>query len=362
MATIETRIGKDGGKQYRVKLRLKGYPAASATFTRLTDAKTWAAQTEAAIRAGRYFEVAAAKRITLAEVIDRYLAEYLPTSGIRTKQSTAQYLRFWRDELGALSLADVTADRIVKARAELLRRTLHARPEHGAEELIEKTYSPSTANRYFVALRACLNVARREFSIAIDNPCNGIKKLAEPRGRIRSLDDAEREALLRECRAHDEALYTLVVLALSTGARQGELLGLRWADVDMKRGLLTFHQTKNGERRTVPLVESARALLSTHAKVRRLDSDLVFPGNTGEPRVVGKMFSRACQRAGVKDFRFHDLRHTAASYIAMNGGTLAEIAEVLGHKTLAMVKRYTHLTEGHTRSVLERMNQRVFGE
>ena len=99
-----------------------------------------------------------------------------------------------------------------------------------------------------------------------------------------------------------------------------------------------------------------------YSNVRRVDTDLVFPGAKGRPLAIGKMFAEALERAGIGNFHFHDLRHTAASALAMNGATLAEIAEVLGHKTLEMVKRYAHLSEGHTRGVVGRMNAAMFGE
>jgi integrase len=141
------------------------------------------------------------------------------------------------------------------------------------------------------------------------------------------------------------------------------LLSLRWPDVDLKRGTLTFQQTKNGERRTVPLTGPALALMQQHARVRRIDTVLVFPNKTGKrPVGIREAWEYAVKRADVADFRFHDLRHTFASYLAMNGASLLEIAEVLGHKTLAMVKRYAHLSEAHTRGVVERMNRAVFGE
>jgi integrase len=178
------------------------------------------------------------------------------------------------------------------------------------------------------------------------------------------LEAQERYQLLEACQAsRNPYLYTIVVLALATGARRGELLGLRWPDVDMKRGTLTFHETKNGERRAVPLTGQALTLLHQHAKVRRLDTTLVFPNSSGgRPLGIREAFEGAVERADITDFRFHDLRHTAASYLAMSGASLAEIAEVLGHKTLAMVKRYAHLSEAHTRGVVERMNRAVFGE
>ena len=141
------------------------------------------------------------------------------------------------------------------------------------------------------------------------------------------------------------------------------MLTLRWSDVDLQRRMLTFQQTKNGETRSVPLTGNGLAVLTQHAKVRRLSTSLVFPDRTGtRPLGIRGAFDNAVERAGIVDFHFHDLRHSFASYLAMNGASLLEIAEVLGHKTLAMVKRYAHLSEAHTRGVVERMNRAVFGE
>jgi integrase len=351
MATIEKRIGKKGRVQYRVKLRLRGQRSASATFRRLTDAKRWADETSASIREGRYFERAEAKRHTLADLIDRYIAEYLPTARVRHKDERKRHLSLWRDRLGHVILAELTAPKIQEARAKLV----------GSESRYHRPLAPATVNRRLASLSAALSVAVKNFGWLSDSPLRRLDKLAEPRARTRFLSADERAALLRECQAKGSDLYCIVALAIATGARKGELLNLRWQHVDMQRGLLTFHETKNGERRSVPLSRYARDLLAEHAKVRRIDTDFVFPGRTGRGFSFEKRFDAARKRAMLADFRFHDLRHTAASELAMNGATLAEIAEVLGHKTLQMVKRYAHLTEGHTRGVLERMNSKVFG-
>jgi len=178
------------------------------------------------------------------------------------------------------------------------------------------------------------------------------------------MSDEERQRLLAACQeSRNPYLYTVTVLALATGARRGELLGLHWADVNLIQGQLAFWDTKNGEIRAVPLSGFALEVLRQHAKVRRLGVQLVFPDPSGiRPYRIRDAFENAVKRAGIADFHFHDLRHSAASYLAMSGASLAEIAAVLGHKTLAMVKRYAHLSEAHTRSVVERMNRAVFGE
>jgi integrase len=191
-----------------------------------------------------------------------------------------------------------------------------------------------------------------------------VRKPKLPRGRVRFLSDEERDRLLEACReSQNPYLQTIVILALSTGARRGELLSLRWPDVDLKRCRLTLRETKNGETRSVPLTGNGLAVLTQHAEVRRRDTTLVFPDRTGSrPLGIRGAFDNAVERSGITDFHFHDLRHTFASYLAMQGASLLEIAEVLGHKTLNMVKRYAHLSEAHTRGVVERMNRAVFGE
>ncbi len=156
-----------------------------------------------------------------------------------------------------------------------------------------------------------------------------------------------------------------MVLALSTGMRKSEILHIKWPDVDLEKGTLILYKTKNNEIRRVALRGLALELFRQHGKVRRLDTDFVFPSEisskTGEPFDSTKAWEDARRRAKIEDFVFHDLRHSCASYLAMGGASLLEIAEVLGHKTLEMVKRYSHLAESHTAGVVEKMNQRIFG-
>lgn len=148
---------------------------------------------------------------------------------------------------------------------------------------------------------------------------------------------------------------------LSTGGRRMEILGLQWNDIDLHRGIITLHETKNGERRVLPLAGHALQLMKEHTKVRHVNCPYVFPGkNLDSPIDLRTPFETALKRAKINDFRWHDLRHSCASYLAMNGASLAEIAEILGHKTLQMVKRYAHLSDAHTSKVVARMNEAIF--
>lgn len=353
MATIQARRTRSGVLRYKATIRLKGHATETATFHRKTDAKRWIQEVESAIREGRYFKTSVARRRTLAELINRYQTEVLPTKPKSAVKQFAQ-LEWWRHELGALTLANVTPDVLAECRNRLLRG-----PGRKGQ-----TRSPSTVVRYMAALSHVFTVAVREYGWIESNPLRKVTKPKEATGRTRFLSDAERERLLEACRySNSTFLYPVVVTALATGMRQGEILGLRWDDVDLRSGTITLLETKNGEVRVVPLTGHALDVMRSHGKVRRLDSPLVFPSrrDAAAPWSPRASWNEALRQADIQDFRFHDLRHSAASYLAMNGATPPEIAAVLGHKTLQMVKRYAHLSEPHTRALVARMNKKIFG-
>lgn len=354
MANIEKRTTKDGQTTYRVKIRLKGYPVQSATFERLTDARKWVQQTETAIREGRHFKTAEAKKHTLGEAIDRYLQYVMPTKP-KSERSQVGQITWWKNNLGDYSLADTTPALIAQNRDKL------AEGEIVDDKQVPR--SAATVNRYLAVLSHVYTVAMKEWGWIEDNPLRKVTKIKEPRGRVRFLSDDERKNLLEACKqSKSPYLYTIVVLALSTAARRMEILGLHWRNVDLSRGVITLHETKNGERRVLPLAGHALELIKQHSKVRQLNSDFVFPGKNLKNSVdIRSPWETALKRAGINDFRFHDLRHSGASYLAMNGASLAEIAEILGHKTLQMVKRYAHLSDAHTSKVVARMNEKIFG-
>lgn len=352
MATIQERKSRDGKTTYRVQVRLKGHPIQSATFDRKTDAKKWAVNTESAIREGRHFKTSAAKKHTLANLIQRYIDQILPTKPKSQYKQSIQ-LKWWSDQIGSYTLADVTPALIGEQRDKLLNsNTSRGTPRN-----------PATVNRYLAALSHALNIAVKDWGWLETNPMTKLRKLKEARGIVRYLDDDERPRLLEACKqGSNPYLYIIVVLCISTGARKNEILSLTWKDVDLDRAIITLHETKNGERRILPITGHALDILSAHAKVRRIDTDLLFPNNAGDkPIDIRAPWEAALKKADIENFRFHDLRHSAASYLAMNGATLAEIAEVLGHKTLQMVKRYAHLSEAHTAKIVGKMNESIFG-
>jgi integrase len=147
------------------------------------------------------------------------------------------------------------------------------------------------------------------------------------------------------------------VVGIYTGMRRDEIRRMKWSEVDFERTRVVVYKTKNTEPRQVPLPRPALGVLQEWKKARSGDSPLVFPSKKNPKKLLSfrKAWANVVERAGLEDFHFHDLRHTTASYLAMSGASLAEIAEILGHRTLSMVKRYAHLTISHTSTVAERM-------
>ena len=204
-----------------------------------------------------------------------------------------------------------------------------------------------------------LNLAVKEWRLMDRNPAADISKKKEPRGRVRFLSDTERKALLDACAASDwKGLYILVMLAISTGARRGELINLKWSDVDLKTARATVHDTKNGDSRVLPLVAKALDALRELKLQNSARSEYVFPQASGflAPYVhFDGYWQDALTAAKLENFRFHDLRHTTASYLASQGASLLEIADTLGHRTLNMVKPYAHLAQSHKVRAIEKM-------
>lgn len=349
MATIEKRVGKAGNLTWRVRVRRQSGPWLTKSFERKVDAEAWARSIEHKLDTGEDVPSAEARKRTLAEAITRYLTVTLPQSKHQKNASEqTRMLNWWKDELGSRALVTITASTIAEVRDRLATESLRS----------GKLRSGSTINRRITALSACLTVCVKEYGWLQKNPIPNVTRMPDSKGRERFLSDDERKALLTACEASScDALAPLVKLALATGARKSELAGLQWANMDLERRTVRFMDTKNGDSRTVPLAPTAVAVL-TEWKRGRLPVGSVFGLSRHD---INKPWRAARGAAGLHDFRFHDLRHSAASYLAMSGASLMDIAAILGHKTLAMVKRYSHLSEQHTTAAVDRMAEKFLG-
>lgn len=334
-----------GESRYRVRVRLRGR-AASKTFRKKALAERWAAKQERLILLNDLDAVEQSTVRTLAEAVERYARENLPQKSLNTSKQQHQQLQWWLAQLGDVPLATITTPRVSLAKGVLFR-----------------TSSAGTVNNYLAALSHLFTTAVKEWQWAEKNPVTNVQKMRAPRGRDRWLSDAEREALLFYCRTSRSChLYAIVVLALSTAPRKQELRTIRLDQVDIERRRIYLDDTKNGDRRPLILFGEALRIMADIIRNKRPGQIYCFPSPETERRPIDFRYSweQALEKAEIANFCFHDLRHSAASYLARQGATLPEIAEILGHKTFAMVKRYAHLTDSHTEKVVARMNQAIF--
>ncbi len=347
MATVRKRTTSKGKTRYQVEVRLKGSPPLRNTFARKAAAREWASRIESEIRAGRLLPRLEAEKHTVSEAIERFRRERAGDYATNWRNQN-RMLTWWEKRQGSVVLGQLTPAMITEA-------------------LMKQGCSGPTRNRYLAVISVVLQAAVNEWMWLGENPARRVRRAKEHRGRMRFLSEDERDRLLEACRESEEPrLYPLVLFALATGARRGELLGLRWQDVQLSADppYALLDKTKNRDRRALSFPEPAEGVLRDLARTPHI-SGFLFHCPTyrdGAPKFPRKPWQRALAAAEIEDFRFHDLRHTAASYLAMSGATLAEIAAFLGHRTLAMVKRYAHLTEQHSAAVAKRMADRFLAE
>jgi integrase len=316
VATLRKR--SNGHWQARVR---KAKQTLTKTFIHKADAEKWAKQVEVELDKGSFVNHALAERTTFKEVIERYIIEVLPTM----RGGNADLIRLKalaRRSIAKLNMVALTPQRLAQFRDERL-----------------KEIAPATVIRELAYVSSIINYARREWGINVNNPVALVAKPKNPQGRSRILDAAETNALFEALRPTGRRsiwMLPLVRLALETAMRRSELLGLRWEHIDLGRRKIFLQLTKNGTSRTVPL--STHAIQILNEIPRNLDGR-VFPVTH---EVVSQAFNRARKQAGVKDIRFHDLRHMAITRLAERLPNLIELSAVSGHKSLTMLKRYYH--------------------
>ena len=217
-----------------------------------------------------------------------------------------------------------------------------------------KGVAPATVNRNLICLKSLFNKATL-WGKATSNPVKGVKLLKEDNRRLRYLEKEEIIKLLTNCRKH---LKPIVIIALNTGMRRGEILNLKWRDVDIKRDVIYLLNTKNGEKREIPINEQVKtALIRTR---KHPSSPYIFYKKDGSSiGDIKKTFFTALKKSGINNFRFHDLRHTFASHLVMSGIDLNTIRELLGHKSLEMTLRYSHLSSNHKKRAVDVLSKKM---
>ena len=313
MATIRKYRGK-----FNVQIRRKGYPFISRTFANLTTAKRWATATEADMERNLY--VAPAEG-TLGELLDRYEKEISPLH--KSHEIEAYRLKTLKKHLGNQRVATLTSTVIAKYRDGRL-----------------KTVSPASLKRELVILSSVLNTAIKEWGFNIDNP---VAKVSVPKfnnARDRRLEVGEEEKLLT---ATGE-LRRIIILALETGMRRGEILRIKKSHIDFARQTLLIPLTKTDTPRTIPL--SSRAITTLREQLRGSQNVIPIEETTlfsYTARGLSGAFLRLCRRHNLGNLHFHDLRHEATSRFFEKGLNPVEVATITGHKDTRMLMRYTHL-------------------
>lgn len=325
-------------------IRRKGHPPKSQTFPTRKDAAEWARRIEGDIAHGRSHGPAHAHRLN--ELITEYTAG--PLQRQRAKKDRARLIGVWRDALGDCLLAEITPDRIAAVLRAYAERPIEQRIRRAGKVTTERRKRSSQSVRHLhTTLSALLEFGRLDLHWLADNPARSTRRAAAAPARIRWLTDEQRAALLQACReSQNPDLYLVVLLALTSGARQAEILNLRWSQIDWAQrcAWLDAEATKTAEPRAMPLTAAVIEELRKRPRPLRIDHVFASPTKRGQPRNCRQAWAVARKRAGLADFRFHDLRHSAATELLRAGVDSRVVAAVLGHKTMAMMKRYAHVT------------------
>lgn len=338
MAYFEKR-----GNAWRAQVRRRGMPTISRTFDLKADAEAWAREVERELQRGNLSVLRDdAGKTTIAEVAERYAVAVLPT---KRDHGAATHLRMVVERFGPRFLSSIRPLDVAAWR----------------DELLAQGYAAQSVVHRISALSALLGFAEKELGISLPagNPCRGVRKPARAKGRDRRLRPGELDYLLRaaaQVRARVSGLQQIITLAVETSMRLGELLGLEWSRIDLQRRTAHLVDTKNGESRTVAL--SSKAVATLQSLPRRIDgrvfgwaaSDSFEKTWTRCKARARAMYEADCAAQGTKpdpaflaDLRFHDLRHEATSRLFEKGLSIMEVASMTGHKSLSMLKRYTHI-------------------
>lgn len=361
---------------YRAEIRRNYTFLQAKTFSSKSEAEEWAHDFESKVEKILSLKPKKLKKLSPEKVDDHGGQELFKKLGvelnfIRFDALANEYManwsgkdknqlnraHYWLKEFGDTPIRAIKPKHVRKAIEKLsTRNTLKT---DGSGQRSDKPLSNNTVIRYKVVLSSVFRYAIKKGYIT-ENPVTGIDLQAAPNLINRYLSEAELARLIIACKNSSwERLHLLVMLAITTGMRKSELLGLRWSDIDFKKNLALLADTKNGEPRHNPIPGPAMTELVRH---REIGNGLIFHSPT-KPEVAfdfTKRWKAVLKEACISNFRFHDLRHTAASYLVMGGATLYDAAQILGHKSTETTKRYAHLSTEHKAKVAERVMSEVF--
>jgi integrase len=345
MASIYKRKSKDGKSfVWRAVIRIKGYPTICDTYERKQEADDWAKDTERRIKLGQFNFAAHNKQHTYADLLHRMEGDGAFELQRSFKNCSAQF-DYWKQRLGVYALIHITPELITKER----------------KTLVDSARGPATINRYIAVLASTLSYAVKKLRWISENPCRNILKLKENSGRDRILNDEEITRLLDACKqSKSSLLYPIVLFALTTGARRGEILKLEWRHVDLEKGIAFLTETKNGRPRSVALSDLVIVELKVLYNLRNIAKPRVFASKTAFGQIdIKKGWMQAVKRAGLTDYHFHDLRHQFATFAAAQGASNVELATAMGHRTLSQLLRYSNLDAKNSKKFSDHISERI---
>ncbi|MVT37910.1 tyrosine-type recombinase/integrase [Acidovorax citrulli] len=315
-----------GDHQWHAQIRKRGYPSQTRTFTTRADAERWATIVESEMERGMFVSRTEAEATLVSDAVERYRREVLPSK--RGKAADESRLKTLLRYFGSYKLAALTSTLIAQFRDERL-----------------TAVGPQSVIHEINLLNRVLKAAVMDWGIALPHglPTTNVRKPAKPKGRERRVSQEEIAAIVAHSSSSE--LSVAITVAVETGMRRGELAALTWSNVDLIKRTAHIPLTKTDAPRTVPLSSTAVAalqrLLPPHTEVIGKDRR-VFAMQAAS---MQQALERACQahRADIHNLRFHDLRHEATSRFFEKGLSMMEVAAITGHKTLEMLKRYTHL-------------------
>ncbi len=350
MASIYKRKNENGTSVWRAVIRIKGYPTVCNHFERKQEADDWVKDTERRSLLGGFNFDAHNQHHTYAQLIDRMYDDGFLSHYRSFKNCRAQF-EYWKERLGAYALIRITPELITEERKVLVKAVL----PNGSKRC------PSTINRYTARLSSTFGYAVKKLRWITENPCTNLSKLKESPGRDRILSQDELIRLLDVCkRSKASYLYCIVLIALTTGARRGEILGLEWKSINFENRLTSFKETKNGRPRSVTLSQPVIDELQRLYIIRDLSKPLVFANKTAFGRIdIKKAWMEALKRAKIEDYHFHDLRHQFATLSANMGASNLELASAMGHRTLACLLRYTNLDAATSKKFSEHISDKI---
>lgn len=338
MATIDKVISSKDNKtaKYKATIRRKGWPTVCKTFRTKRDAEDWARGVEDEMVRGVFINRAQAERLTIEAAIQRYLVEVTSIKRESTQSRERNRIKPLIEQLGKYSLAALTPDIVASYR----------------DRRIENGKSANTVRLELALLSHLYSVAIQEWRVGLTaNPVHLIRKPSPGAGRDRRLMPDEERRILEAADKHSNPMFVWIVkLALYTAMRTNELVTLTRDQVNLKRRIVKLSETKNGSARTVPLGTEATEVFheAIHNPIRPIDTSLIFfgePGKDGKrrPYVFQKLWAKMLKDLNIANLHFHDLRHEAVSRLVEGGLADQKVAAISGHKSMQMLKRYTHL-------------------